>query len=178
MRKRVIRFFIISIACAAIFSVTGCASIASGSKQEISIRSKPEDAVVIITDATNGMEIWNSTTPAVVELDRGDGFFRSAEYTVEIQKTGYRKETFMISGRLNGGWYLVGNFFIGGLLGWLIIDPATGAMWTLEPDSVHKTLKRDGSAYNTEDSGEEIMVVLREEIEDEVFMQLPKKRVY
>lgn len=30
-------------------------------------------------------------------------------------------------------WYAVGNLFIGGLVGWLIVDPATGAMWTLDP---------------------------------------------
>ena len=31
------------------------------------------------------------------------------------------------------GWYLAGNFIFGGLLGWLIVDPATGAMWNLKP---------------------------------------------
>ncbi|MDY5520178.1 hypothetical protein, partial [Campylobacter lanienae] len=27
-----------------------------------------------------------------------------------------------------------GNFIFGGLLGWLIVDPATGAMWNLKPE--------------------------------------------
>lgn len=30
------------------------------------------------------------------------------------------------------GWY-IGNLLFGGIIGLLIVDPATGAMWTLIP---------------------------------------------
>ena len=30
------------------------------------------------------------------------------------------------------GWYAGGNLFFGGLIGYLIVDPMTGAMWTLK----------------------------------------------
>ena len=30
------------------------------------------------------------------------------------------------------GWYIGGNFVVGGIIGWLIVDPMTGAMWTLK----------------------------------------------
>jgi len=30
------------------------------------------------------------------------------------------------------GWYIAGNLLFGGLIGYFIVDPATGAMWTLK----------------------------------------------
>ena len=37
------------------------------------------------------------------------------------------------------GWY-IGNIVFGGLIGWLVVDPASGAMWKLQ-DSVHGNLE-------------------------------------
>ena len=37
-----------------------------------------------------------------------------------------------MSARLNA-WYW-GNILFGGLIGWLIVDPATGAMWKLKDE--------------------------------------------
>ena len=40
-----------------------------------------------------------------------------------------------LTGELNKGSYLVGNLFSWYIVGWLIVDPLTGAMWTLStPD--------------------------------------------
>lgn len=36
------------------------------------------------------------------------------------------------------GWYM-GNILIGGLVGMLVVDPASGAMWSL-PDNVNANL--------------------------------------
>ena len=38
------------------------------------------------------------------------------------------------------GWYIGGNILLGGLIGWLIVDPATGAMWTLDTKEINATL--------------------------------------
>jgi hypothetical protein len=37
------------------------------------------------------------------------------------------------------GWY-VGNIVFGGFIGWLIVDPLTGAMWALDTEHVNGTL--------------------------------------
>ena len=42
-----------------------------------------------------------------------------------------------MSSRING-WY-VGNIVFGGFIGWLIVDPLTGAMWTLDTEHVSGT---------------------------------------
>lgn len=121
----------------AVFSVlllaftTSCASIIKGSRQQVSLRSEPSAAQVDIYKP-DGTKIADGVTPYNPILDRGKGFFQSASYRVEVNKEGYRPTSFTITSRLNG-WYL-GNFIFGGLIGFLIVDPATGAMWTLQPD--------------------------------------------
>ena len=80
-----------------------------------------------------------SKTPTTVTLDRGAGYFRKQTYRVEFEMNG-AKDSVNIEARLNG-WY-IGNFLIGGIIGFLIVDPLTGAMWDLSPDRVAADLKR------------------------------------
>jgi len=39
------------------------------------------------------------------------------------------------------GWY-IGNLLFGGLIGLLIVDPLTGAMWTLDPKDINLILEK------------------------------------
>jgi hypothetical protein len=163
-----------------ITALTGCASIVSGSSQEVSINSKPEKADVRIFNNAN-VEIWNSKTPATVTLKRGDGFFKGADYRVEISKEGYETKTLMISSSINGGWYIAGNLIIGGFLGWIIIDPASGAMWKLEPESINvtleETLSEESSASGSRNTQDGLIIVSREDIDDDVFEELDPERL-
>jgi hypothetical protein len=43
-----------------------------------------------------------------------------------------------VDSRING-WY-VGNIVFGGIIGSLIVDPLTGAMWALESEQVNGSL--------------------------------------
>lgn len=45
------------------------------------------------------------------------------------------------------GWYF-GNLLLGGFLGMLIIDPATGAMWKIENGFILETLRKSGDYAN------------------------------
>jgi len=76
-------------------------------------------------------------TPTTVTLKSGAGFFRTARYKVEYTKPGFAPATSYISANLNG-WY-AGNIVFGGLIGILIVDPATGAMFRL-PSEHYTTL--------------------------------------
>ena len=60
------------------------------------------------------------------------GFFKREHYTVTFNKPGYGTNTLLIKSTVDG-WYF-GNLLFGGVLGMLIVDPATGAMYNL-PDS-------------------------------------------
>ena len=151
--------------------IAGCASIIKGSDQDIPIKSTPKGATVTITDK-HGMQVGSGTTPYSAVLDRGDGFFTAARYTVEVSMKGYEPVSVLVKGKVNG-WYLAGNFFFGGLIGWFIVDPLTGAMWNLSPDDVGINLAKAASLFD-EDG---ITVVLKEEIPKHLFAMLPLVRV-
>ncbi len=117
-------------ACALL--VSGCASIIKGGGPEpVSIRSQPADADVKIYDAVSGAHITSGKTPVLVQLAKSKGFFRGGKYRVVIEKPGFEKREVIIDSHVSG-WYVGGNILFGGLIGWLIVDPGTGAMWTLD----------------------------------------------
>jgi hypothetical protein len=68
--------------------------------------------------------------------------------------TGYDSHTAAIRRGVDG-WYIGGNLVFGGLIGWLIVDPLTGAMWTLQKD-VNVTLTPASSSLNSQ-SGLRVM---------------------
>jgi len=93
-----------------------------------------------------------------VTLDTSNGFFSKAKYQVEASKAGYETSTTQISAGVNG-WYF-GNILFGGLIGMLIVDPATGAMWKLEDvysvnlPSAKKVTLKSGKSFNAIDINE------------------------
>jgi len=109
---------------------TGCATIVSKSTYPVMLNSNPSGASVTIKNKS-GVAVQNVTTPATVMLKAGDGFFSKANYTLEFEKDGYSPYTTMLTASMDG-WY-IGNLVFGGLIGFLIVDPATGAMWKLDP---------------------------------------------
>ncbi|BDG02692.1 hypothetical protein [Anaeromyxobacter oryzae] len=118
-------------AAAAALLASGCATIVKGGGPEpVSVRSQPSDADVKIYDAVTGIHIASGKTPVLVPLAKSTGFFLGSKYRVVIEKPGFEKREVLIDSHVSG-WYIAGNIAFG-LLGWLIIDPATGAMWTLD----------------------------------------------
>lgn len=112
------------------FVITGCATIFTGTQQDILVTSSPASAKVSIK-ANNGMEVFNGTTPATVKLPK------KREYAVTISMDGYQSVTLPISQSFQALY--LGNIICGGLIG-LVIDAVNGAMWTLEPSMVSVSL--------------------------------------
>ena len=127
---------IIVMVCVLCFFV-GCASIVSKSTWPVSIQSSPDQAVFLIINK-KGETIHNGTTPETVNLNSGSGYFEGEKYQLKVSKPGNTENYSVIDTSLNG-WYW-GNFLFGGLIGLLIVDPSTGAMWTL-PETVSVDLK-------------------------------------
>ena len=125
-------------------AVSGCATIITGAHQTISFKSDPSEASVKIYDAKGEM-VSEQKTPFIVTLKKGRGYFKSEDYRVVIEKAGYRPSEIQISARV-GGWYAFGNLLFGGLIGYFIVDPISGAMWTLTPEDVNATLGQ-GTAF-------------------------------
>jgi len=117
--------------------LSGCASIVSKSNYPISISSKPSGAEITVTNQ-KGTDIYIGNTPANLSLKASAGFFSKASYTVTFRMNGYQEKKVPINFKIDG-WYF-GNILFGGLIGILIVDPATGAMWKLNTEFVNETL--------------------------------------
>lgn len=120
-------------------SLSSCASIVSKSSYPLIINTNPSNVRVSITDK-RGKEIFLGNSPATVKLKAGAGYFTRAEYQVKLSSPGYDDKIVPVTFTLDG-WYF-GNLFLGGVLGMLIIDPATGAMWKLETEFINETMSK------------------------------------
>jgi hypothetical protein len=127
------------VLCAGIAMTTGCASIVSKSQYPVTINSNPSGATVTIKNK-RGVDVQKATTPATVTLAASAGFFSPANYSFQFEKEGYFPASTSLSAGMDG-WY-IGNILFGGLIGILIVDPATGAMWKLD-DTVCGNLAPD-----------------------------------
>jgi len=135
MKKSILPYCIILVITVVLFS--GCASVVSRSSYPVYVRTNPIGAKVTIIDK-KGKEVYKGQSPATVLLKSGAGYFSRAEYQVKLSYPGYAEKIIPIYCKLNG-WYF-GNLLIGGVLGMLIVDPATGAMWKIENPVIDETL--------------------------------------
>lgn len=138
--KRILIFILIAISSTVIF--TSCATLFGKSSYPVSVSSNPAGATISITDK-KGKEVYKGSSPATVNLKSGAGFFSRAEYQVKITAMGYSEQVVPVNFKLNG-WYF-GNLFLGGFLGMLIVDPATGAMWKLETPPINVNLQKSNA---------------------------------
>ena len=90
-------------------------------------------------------------------LKRGNGFFKPAAYDVTFKKEGFQTKTIQVTGTVNG-WYIA-NIIFGGLIGLLIVDPATGAMYTLNPNDINAVLEENQSASQKGQQSLTVMLV-------------------
>lgn len=150
------------VAVLGIAALAGCASIIKGSTQDMSISSTPTDASVrVVNDA--GEEVFSGRTPANVTLTKKKGYFKGRSYTVTIEQAGFDPVEVEVK-PTPSAWYIGGNIVFGGLIGWFIVDPLTGAMWTFEPDSIDQQFGEQVSFDGTS----RISVVLLEQVPQEV----------
>lgn len=122
------------------FAVAGCASIVSKSSWPVSVQSNPTGARCVIANK-EGVQVHAGETPLALTLNASSGFFTSQDYSITCDKEGYQTAKAEMPSSLNG-WYL-GNIIFGGLIGILIVDPATGAMWKLEETTVVNLAKSE-----------------------------------
>lgn len=151
------------------FVFVGCASIIKGGHQEVPINSDPSSASIIVYNVRTGMEVAHGVTPSTITLKRGCGYFKKCKYRVVLEKDGYVKREVVLEGSPNG-WYIGGNILIGGLIGWLIVDPATGAMWTLKPDAINEKIQETAGLPQAE--GLHIVLVPKDRLPTIIYKEL------
>jgi len=134
-----------------VFWTAGCATIIKQNTQTLQINSEPSDAKITIYDVRTGNQVLAAQTPYIATLQRGESYFKKGQYKVLIEKEGFDKKEVMLEGNPNG-WYILGNILLGGLIGWFIVDPITGAMWTLEPEEINEKLTKSPTPVPSSDS--------------------------
>jgi len=123
--------------------LTGCASIVSGSgPQAIVVNSTPSEAKLELLDMPTEQSVLVAKTPHTVIVKRSKGYFKKQTYKLKIEKEGYIPYEKVLSPSVTP-WYILGNAVFGGLIGWLIVDPATGAMYKFSDEPVNVKLYPD-----------------------------------
>ncbi|MBK1816325.1 hypothetical protein JIN84_11930 [Luteolibacter yonseiensis] len=112
--------------------LSGCATIVSSRQKPTAIDSSPSKLAYKIVDG-NGAVVSEGRTPTTVTLQRSSAYFKPGTYTIQISQRGKVVGTQTVSAGING-WYF-GNILLGGLIGMVIVDPLSGAMYRM-PESI------------------------------------------
>jgi hypothetical protein len=107
------------------FTLSGCATIIHGTRQDVAFSSSPTGAEVWVDSVKMG------ETPVVAKLRRKD------THAVRFVLNGYRPYETTIT-RSVSGW-VFGNIVFGGLIG-LGVDAISGSIYKLSPEKVTGTL--------------------------------------
>jgi hypothetical protein len=83
-------------------------------------------------------------------------YFKGQEYRLVFELPSYSPAEVRLESTLSG-WYW-GNIVLGGLIGMLIVDPLTGAMYNLTPDKIEQPLTPAQAAVIRNGNG--LLVVL------------------
>lgn len=165
------KFVVAAAAAASLLTLSGCATIVGSPTQLMPISSTPSEAAVVIVDE-KGAEMFKGTTPTTVTLAKSDGsYWGGKSYKVRISKEGFQDQEIPITSSPNG-WYIAGNLVFGGLIGWFIVDPLNGHMYTLSPEAVNGTLAGKTSHNNL--GRQEIAVMLIQDVPAELRDQMKR----
>jgi hypothetical protein len=121
----------------------GCATIVHGGPREVPVTSTPPGATVTIYDR-NGQQVMKQTTPFTASLRPKYAYFKGQQYRVVFEMPGYQPSEVQLRSSISG-WYFA-NIVFGGILGMVIVDPNTGAMYNLMPNKIDQPLKPQATA--------------------------------
>jgi hypothetical protein len=117
-----------AIATTLALSLSNCATVFNRTTQPVKVTSEPSGLSFVVTDEGGG-RVGSGTTPGEIRLKTSPGYFRGANYNFTFSKGGKTLGTRTLTAHVSG-WY-AGNILIGGIIGMVVIDPLSGAMYTL-----------------------------------------------
>lgn len=127
--------------------LTGCSSVMCGPRQSVSINSRPAGAEVLVYNSECKV-VFKKATPCVAELQRSTPDGQPGNYIVLVRKKGFAPVQVPLTGRVNDAYYA--NIMFGGI--GMLVDSATGAKWTLTPDSVDaESVTPNAGIFNQDD---------------------------
>jgi hypothetical protein len=163
------RIFQVLVLCLVISLLSSCASIVSKSVWPVKVDSSPTGATVTILNRS-GEQVYKGTVPATMFLKSGAGFFKKESYVVRFELDGYPTREMPLEFKVNG-WYW-GNLLLGGVIGMVIVDPATGAMYKPSINFVQATMTRN--SVGNFDGGPSLKICSIDEVPKGMEKQLVK----
>jgi hypothetical protein len=143
-------------------ALSGCATIVHSGPRPISVASAPAGAKVSIYDRSNTLVMTN-TTPFVANLATKYGYFQGQTYRLVFEMPAHTTAEVNLTSSLSG-WYF-GNLLFGGVIGMIIVDPLTGAMFNLSPEKIDQSLTASQAQVIRYRTG--FLVVLASDITDQ-----------
>ena len=125
---------------------TSCATIIHGSMQQVAVVCDPKKAKIDIDGVSLGH------TPYLARLSRKNN------HLLKIELEGYLPYEITLKRKLDG--WIFGNIFLGGVIG-IVIDAATGSMYTLSPKDVTTQLNSSSASTGRTKDGIYLSVVLK-----------------
>jgi len=101
------------------------------------VASTPPGAKVSIYDRSNRL-VQVSTTPFLATLPTKFAYFKGQDYRLVFELPAYATAQVHLQTTVSRWYY--GNLLFGGLLGLVIVDPSTGAMFNLAPQQIEQPL--------------------------------------
>lgn len=164
---------LIAFGAAALVCLTGCATILGDKTTDVTISSTPPGAAVAIVDES-GFSVFKGTTPTSVILEKSTGrYFGGKSYVVTLSLAGYKDQTIKMDTHPNG-WYIGGNILLGGIIGWLLVDPTNGGMYTLSPEHVNASLSQQSQATGFNYKSGQLQIMLVQDVPAELRSQMVK----
>lgn len=127
----------------AVFSLTGCSTITTGTTQSFTVETPHADGARCVLKDTKNPESVIESTPKLVTVVKGDG-----PMTIRCSKVGFKDTELIVEEGFAG--MTLGNVILGGGVG-IIVDAASGAaqeypvsvaVW-LEPSSFANAAEQD-----------------------------------
>jgi hypothetical protein len=140
-------------------ALSGCATIVHSGPRPISVASAPAGAKVSIDDRSN-TPVMTNTTPFVAKLATKYGYFQGQSYRLVFEMPAHTTAEVNLTSSLSG-WYF-GNLVFGGVIGMIIVDPLTGAMFNLSPEKIDQSLTASQAQVIKDRTG--FLVVLASDI--------------
>ena len=109
--------------------LTGCATMLSGSSQNINVDSNVRGANVYI----NGVNVGKTPFSGQIE--------RKSSMELKVSKKGYRSRTLLLNTEIEGTFWV--NIFSMGVFG-STTDAASGSMWKISPNTYNVDLEKKG----------------------------------
>jgi hypothetical protein len=132
---------LLAAATALFLLLQGCATLVGDETQVVPISSTPAGATIRVSDES-GRVVYRGMTPASLAMKKSTGqYWGGKRYHITLAKSGYATQTFALTTSPNA-WYLAGNFLVSGGIGWFVVDPFSGKMYSLSPEGIDAHLGR------------------------------------